>query len=199
MRADWLEMTLENYVKNDISVLAMPLLLHPQRELNLIGTQIKCMYGRIDMLAWSDNYLFVIEFKAVNAGEKELGQVVRYSNLIESVVNVYQHLDGSAFRVVTDPFYQVIPVLIAPSFDKKLSSSNCLLVEANSDNGHTFEFERYYGDLDDDDITGNNELRSVLADFERYQAGKAIGDIMRRTINREECLSHLREDMTPPF
>ena len=130
---------------------------------------------------------------------KRISGLDSYSNLIESVVNVYQHLDGSAFRVVTDPFYQVIPVLIAPSFDKKLSSSNCLLVEANSDNGHTFEFERYYGDLDDDDITGNNELRSVLADFERYQAGKAIGDIMRRTINREECLSHLREDMTPPF
>lgn len=199
MRADWLEVTLENYVKNDIGALAMPLLLHSQRELNLIGTQIKCMYGRIDMLAWSENYLFVIEFKAVSAGEKELGQVVRYSNLIESVVNIYRHLDDFAFRVVVDPFYRVVPVLIAPSFDKKLSSSSCLLVEASLDDGHNFKFERYYGDLGDDDIACNNELRIALADFERYQAGKAIGDIMRRTINREECLIHLREDITPPF
>jgi hypothetical protein len=202
MAKNWKESDLEQYTVNNLDKLKSCLFSSSKIEMNLIGTQIKCTFGRIDMLAWAERSLMVIEFKAVHAGEKELGQVMRYSTLIESVIDVYQHMSDVSFNFSSDVPYKVYPVIVAPSFDKKISASNCILIQATPIemwDGIVFNFDGYEPNSDADFLYGNDDLKGKLVDFERYVAGLAIGDTMRRTINREECLSHLREDMMPPF
>jgi len=123
MAKNWKESDLEQYTVNNLDKLKSCLFSSSKIEMNLIGTQIKCTFGRIDMLAWAERSLMVVEFKAVRAGEKELGQVMRYSTLIESVIDVYQHMSDVSFNFSSDVPYKVYPVIVAPS-----SSSIILLV-----------------------------------------------------------------------
>ena len=74
MAKNWKESDLEQYTVNNLDKLKSCLFSSSKIEMNLIGTQIKCTFGRIDMLAWAERSLMVIEFKAVHAGETRVSQ-----------------------------------------------------------------------------------------------------------------------------
>jgi hypothetical protein len=202
MAKNWKESDLERYTVNNLNKLKSCLFSSPDFEINLIGTQIKCTFGRIDMLAWVERSLMVVEFKAVRAGEKELGQVMRYSTLIESIIDVYRHTNDNIFDFVGDIPYKVYPVLVAPSFDKKISASSCILIQVlpvESQNGLAFNMGRYEPDCIDDFLYGNDDLKEKLIDFEKYLVGRAIGDEIRMSMNSIEQLRPFSPDFNPPF
>lgn len=51
---------------------------NPDEPIKILGSQIRCPTGRIDMLAYWKRTLFVIELKARQATERTVGQVYRY-------------------------------------------------------------------------------------------------------------------------
>lgn len=179
MGNQWLEKELEHYAKNNICDLASKLVMEPEG-FELIGTQIPCVLGRIDMLCtWRMN-LFVIEFKAIKATERELGQTLRYSSLLQTVLDPYRHISNENFYAIADRVsYGIISVIVAPDFDKTLFVSNCLLIKVTKLDTDKFAFDQAPSPFKWSDLNHqNNQLISSLEGFEKGIAGRAIGDLI---------------------
>lgn len=187
MGNQWLEKELEGYAKTNINVLAQKLVMDSEG-FELIGTQIPCVLGRIDMLCtWRMN-LFIIEFKAVKATEKELGQTLRYSSLLQNVLDPYRHVSDKNFYAIANRVsYGIIPVIIAPDFDKTLFLSNCLLIKATKTETGGFSFGRASSPFKWSDLEHqNNQLVSSLEGFEKGIVGRAIGELIAAGVDRKQ-------------
>ena len=135
MANEWREAELEEWVK-DSPIRLMRLLLPHMGEhstIRILGQQLPCATGIIDLLVWADYSVFVVEFKAVSARTRELGQVTRYADQVERVIENYYlweqaGVSGEAVRsfidFLGDPLCPVlvVPVLVAPSFAPNINS-----------------------------------------------------------------------------
>lgn len=179
MGNQWLERELEDYAKTNINALAQ--MLVPDTDgFDMIGVQIPCLLGRIDMLCTWRMSLFVIEFKAVKATEKELGQTLRYSSLLQNLIDPYQHIAGENFFPIANRIdYRVIPVIVAPDFDKTLFVSNCTLVQAAKTGDGVFALNRAQFPFGLKDFERKNtQLQSLIAPYEKGLVGRAIGELI---------------------
>lgn len=142
---DWQERDLERFVTKHPSILRdalSELYMHDEQENEypfvVLGTQIPCDFGKIDMLcAWS-NRLYVVEFKAVMADEKAVGQTMRYVHSIQHnfdprhhLASRYPHLKGTRID------WEIIPVIVAPSFSRPVYNCDFAFITAirDQDNG----------------------------------------------------------------
>lgn len=180
---NWKESELENFACENIHVLGSALTM--KGELNLIGTQIDCVFGRIDMLCWHGRNLFVVEFKAVHAGEKEFGQVSRYCSVLDRVVSPYKHMTEHFDVAASSVSFSIVPVIVAPSFDEKLFSTNSLLVKAEKVGDSDFKLSRRTAEYG---ASGkferkNRKLSSLISDFEKHVAGLSVGQVVGSNLN----------------
>lgn len=115
MTRQWLEKELEDWIVGNFDSFAESAGIHPA---TLLGSQIPVAGGRLDVLGFSEHSstVYVIECKAVRAGERELGQVLRYKDAIDYTFDIYRHVSKETFWNIWKHFnWTVIPVLVAPS------------------------------------------------------------------------------------
>jgi len=178
---DWLEKRLEDYiVANPRTISEQILDDDDDYEISTLGRQVRCQYGIIDVLLWvhgpEHNLLLVVECKAKHERGLAIEQVERYIASVESIARIQDVRIGA------------IPVIVAPSFDKRLVSTyeGILIAAQQINNGFSlkraFEWKR----------SSNDHLASVLEPVvqraHRDAMAKDIRDAMR-------CIP----DMTPLF
>lgn len=127
------EKALEQWAVDNFDEFSMSFKYGKHSAVELIGTQISCPVGIIDMLAADERAIFVIEFKAVRATEEHVGQLMRYVGCIREAVcgEFYNRLKRHWSPIHSETF--VTPVLVAPSFEKKAMLGCCDLVQASFD------------------------------------------------------------------
>lgn len=77
----WLEKDLEDYVVSHLNDVFGLIIDNPH--VTLLGRQVRCRYGIIDLLAYQDSTLFIVELKAVKADDNTAGQLQRYCRAIQ--------------------------------------------------------------------------------------------------------------------
>jgi hypothetical protein len=131
---EWLERELEDYIVAHPRELCATAFMYFTEDVSVLGRQVRCQYGIIDVLLWvhseTVSHVLVVECKAVHEKGLAVEQVTRYQSAIE-FAGIYDNLPSDAFpeygtnnhgwahhiEIVTHP------VLVAPSFDKKLVST----------------------------------------------------------------------------
>lgn len=182
---EWPEKELEEFTKNNMASLWNAMSGSPA-EIDLIGTQITCALGRIDMLFTTGINIFPVEFKAVKATEKDLGQVLRYVSMIEKVIDPYSRiqLDDNYLNIANKVFFKVQPVIVAPAFDKTLFLSDCVLVAAAKNDDGSFNLSKAPSPFQWAKVDLQNAaLKTSLESFEKFIVGNAIGHLMMAGIN----------------
>lgn len=180
----FIEKDLEDFAEANIDALSLYMTLSDKAEVSMLGRQVPCAFGRIDMLAFYMHTIFVIEFKAVKAGEKELGQVMRYCSCVERTINPAEHMSFETYNAVFDYLiYDVRPIIVAPSFSESLLASNCTLITA-AQSCDGFEFSSPWKRGTSKIVAkGNERLLEALQPASRFIAGLAIGDRVRNGFN----------------
>lgn len=180
----WKEVELEHYVAGDIAALADVMFTGGENHLDLVGTQIPCMYGDIDMICTWRNTIFVIEFKAVKADESTVGQVCRYASAINAIADPYQHIPSDLFDTIAPQVWlHVQPVVVAPHFDKRVFMSDCMLIQAKRLESGAFELSRAVSPqrlLDKEHL--NKPLEKSLTPFLLGLVGEAVGHTQARNL-----------------
>lgn len=178
------ERELEDYAEANLGKLSASILWSDAKIMDMLGRQVPCAFGRIDMLASHLYTIYVIEFKAVKATEKELGQVMRYCSIVEYTLDPYKHMSFANFDTLgAETIWNVCPVLVAPGFSDNLFSTNCMLIHAEKD-GNGFAFNRAYR-------TGmsqvfklqNAKLSEAILPFEKQVAGIGIGNRIKNNLS----------------
>ncbi len=169
MSREWLERELEDYTKNNLKSLVDAMMVSGDG-FKLIGTQIPCVLGRIDMLCSRGSNLYVIEFKAIKASERELGQVLRYCSLLQELIDPYKHITSNAdfHEIARTSSFRVQPVLVAPRFEDVLFVSGCALIIAEKNGTNDFSFRSASAPFRYADIERQNkDVQALLAPFEK--------------------------------
>jgi hypothetical protein len=123
--SSYTEYELEEYLSSHFLELTS-LISHGASQPILLGTQVQCPTGQIDMLGLARTTLLVVELKAVIATEKTVGQVIRYSSAIEHIAEelVYDRL-WEIYRTFPPPVnidvltFKCLPIIVAPGFSKE--------------------------------------------------------------------------------
>lgn len=180
----FLEKDLEDYAEANIDRLSAAILWGDGEQIEIAGRQIPCVFGRIDMIAFHLYTVYVIEFKAIQAGQKELGQVTRYCSTVESEIDPYKHMNFANFdRVGQDTHWLVCPVLVAPAFSESLFATNCLLIQATLQ-ADGFAFCRaVYPGLSKIVRQQNDRLKLALSPIEKQIAGIGIGNRIKDNLS----------------
>lgn len=116
----FLEKELEDYVATDPGMLVECAQGSRNGGYKLLGTQIPCVTGVIDMLFCRRNGLYLVEFKAECATEKTIGQVIRYREVIQHL-NLFDYIPTDEEWLKVYPLLPEVPVgcfIVAPSFSK---------------------------------------------------------------------------------
>lgn len=109
-----------------------------EHECTVIGRQIPCRHGIIDLLAYSRYSLFVVEFKSVLADDKVVGQLQRYKRAIENLpLPKFVTLD---MIPVVESLRVVQTIVVAPSFTKRALWGADFCIEAKRFVDGHFEF-----------------------------------------------------------
>lgn len=117
---DFKERELENYIVANLKTFtAQASDFWPLDDLDvtLLGRQVPCKYGIIDLLIQVGAMLWVVELKAVRADQKCVGQLRRYERAIAEL-NPYEVLDTAGEMEIYANSVEPITatVLVAPSF-----------------------------------------------------------------------------------
>lgn len=178
MTNQWQESDLERFVLGDLTGLATVL---SASNLELLGTQVKCKFGRIDMLCYEALTVYVVEFKAVRASESTVGQVIRYASAVRQV-NPYPYLPDEDWAYRDNPVH-VTTVIVAPSFDKNvLASVDHPIVATRNPDG---EFVLEWADIsvvEQVDLTLEDAMQPYLKNLE--QAGRQQEQQRQRLADR---------------
>lgn len=179
----FLEKDLEQYAEENIDSLSSAILWNNDK-LEIVGRQIPCAFGRIDMIASYLHIVYVIEFKAIQAGQKELGQVMRYCSTVEYEIDPYKHMNFNTFdHVGQDTIWHVYPVLVAPAFSESMYATNCILIRATP-HQHGFTFNRAtYPGIGKVIHQQNSKLKQTLLPIEKQIAGIGIGNRIKNTLS----------------
>lgn len=145
--AKWNERELETYTYRHIGKLAEAMYGIPETELHysLLGSQIETSAGIIDCLFMVEGLLYIVEFKAVIASEKAIGQLQRYRAAIErqTFFGVLEEQDVSAFvygLVLAELKPSIQLCLVAPEFTKEAVLGADLCVRTHEESGE-FHYE----------------------------------------------------------
>jgi Holliday junction resolvase-like predicted endonuclease len=130
----------------------------------IIGQQVPCRHGIIDLLAYYRGQLLVIEFKAVQADDKVAGQLERYKRAIQ-FLTVPDFITLDIMRSYPNLFDNMIAtVAIAPSFTTQaLRAVDHCILSSRSGNEYTFEKAPYTREPKGT----NDKLKEVLRPFYR--------------------------------
>ena len=131
MTNEWLEKELEDYIAADpvrfCEVMYPPGLF----EISLLGRQVRCQFGIIDVLLWVRNvrfsYVVIVECKAKYEKGLAVEQVTRYQSAVETT-DIYSNTPSDAWPIYGTDYHgwaryielETVPVIVAPSFDEKL-------------------------------------------------------------------------------
>lgn len=144
---DWLEKELEDYiVANPYDI--EELIFGKHFDISVLGRQVRCQYGIIDVLMWAHNenfsYVLVVECKAKHEKGLAVEQVSRYRAAIDDA-RTYDNLPDDAFPDWRTGYIgwmhhvsiETIPVLIAPSFSDQLTATytGVLIAAQQTDSG----------------------------------------------------------------
>lgn len=98
----------------------------PRGDVRLIGSQVPCVSGIIDILATVKNTPMVIELKAVPVTERVIGQVMRYRSAVSDAFSTRCWDIRGETGLDFDFCYgedQVLCVIIAPDYDRASMNS----------------------------------------------------------------------------
>lgn len=147
----------------------------------LLGKQIPTAFGVIDALVVIDTDLFVLEFKAVQATQKDLGQLQRYRSAIRQC-NPYNVLEGEALYApdlvrAVEKLHDVKLMLVAPNFTKQALLGADACIEATHTNGiFTYKAISYF-----DDVTeASANLQAIVDPYLKYLVERQIALIKHR-------------------
>jgi predicted outer membrane lipoprotein len=147
----------------------------------LLGKQIATTFGVIDALMVIDTDLFVVEFKAVQATQKDVGQLQRYRSAIRQC-NPYRVLNGDALYALdlvraVEKLHDVKLMLVAPSFTKQALLGADACIEATHANGtFTYKAISYL-----DDVTeASADLQAIVNPYLKYLVERQIALMKHR-------------------
>lgn len=180
----FLEKDLEDYAEANMGSLSTAILWGGNDCLDVAGRQVPCAFGRIDMLAFHLNTIYVIEFKAIQAGQKELGQVMRYCSTVEYEIDPYKHMNFDSFsNAGQDTHWNIYPVLVAPAFSESMYATNCILIHAMP-HQKGFSFSRAtYPSISKVIHQQNSKLKQILLPIEKQIAGIGIGNRIKNNLS----------------
>jgi hypothetical protein len=135
-----------------------------EMRVTIIGQQVPCRHGIIDLLAYYRGQLLVIEFKAVQADDKVAGQLERYKRAIR-FLTLPEFITPEIMLRYPDLFENMIAtVAIAPTFTTQaLRSVDHCIIASRSGNEYTFEKAPYTREPKGT----NDRLKEVLRPFYR--------------------------------
>ena len=135
--AKWLERELEDYViANFDDVFCYIDEMHTAA---VLGRQVHCRYGIIDLLAYQESTLFIFEFKAVRADDNVAGQLARYRRAINDVsLPAEWDIDMlNRYPLLVD--FPIYTVALAPSFtDRALHGIDSCIEATKTPHGFAF-------------------------------------------------------------
>jgi len=169
MANEWLEKELEDYIVDNPLAFGTVALIYPRYEVSVLGRQVRCQHGIIDVLLWARNdtesYVLVVECKAKHEKGLAVEQVSRYRDAIVNA-GIYAGTPPDAWPTRDGQYrgwaqyieLNVAPVIVAPSFDSKLVAtySGTLVTAHKVPDG--FKFNRQEGECPG----WQGELDSVL-------------------------------------
>lgn len=167
---NWNEKQLEDYaVENWDQVFNC---VDPGRKSTVIGRQIPCRHGIIDLLAYRGEALYIVEFKAVKADDTVAGQLQRYRRAVEGLFYPDAVTLGMIAALEAGRITQTI--VVAPSFTKRamygvdfcIRAFPVIDIEGKESAGFGFEPAHYCGTTKNTDAQLQEALtpyfRSVL-------------------------------------
>ena len=151
MANDWLERELEDYIVANSREFCGAIFPIDMYEISLLGRQVRCQFGIIDVLFWVRNvrfsYVVVVECKAKHEKGLAVEQVSRYQSAIQGA-NIYDDTPSEAWPIFGTDYHgwaryidlETLPVIVAPSFDNKLipAFSGALITANKPSNGFSF-------------------------------------------------------------
>ena len=96
----------------------------------VLGAQVPCAAGLIDVLAMIGDQLVIVELKAQPVTERTVGQVLRYKTAVEDIVTrqLWRALRCNKGRApVVEPEVHAMCMVIGPSFDPNAETTLCEL------------------------------------------------------------------------
>ena len=92
-----------------------------RKGVELIGRQVHCQHGIIDLLAFTERSFIIVELKAVIADEKVVEQVIRYQRSIEeaALATEFDVSLGMGLGYPSGEATDTTSVVIAPGFTRK--------------------------------------------------------------------------------
>lgn len=134
----WLEKELEDYAIANAPELFRYITGEPY--VNVLGRQVRCPFGIIDLLAYQGLNLFIVEFKAVCADDKTAGQLFRYR---QALSGLSLPDDYTLEMMDACPLLMDIPislVAVAPSFtNSAMRGIDVCITAKKNQNGFAFE------------------------------------------------------------
>jgi hypothetical protein len=175
MTNGWLEKELETYAVTHMGELFQPII--GDLPVKILGCQVRCMFGIIDLLAYQGVNLFIVEFKAVTADEKTTGQLHRYKQAIcnLSLPDGYTREMMDACPMLLD--FPISLVAVAPAFtDSAMRGIDVCISARKQVDRFTFERAKWPG-YDRDSADSINELlRPYLAGLVAWKLGQVQRD-----------------------
>lgn len=170
MANEWLEKELEDYIVANQREFCGAIYPVDMFEISLLGRQVHCQFGIIDLLFWVRNvrfsYAVVVECKAKHEKGYAVEQVTRYESAIRGA-DIYDDTPSDAWPIFGTDYHgwaryidiETLPVIVAPSFDEKLIPAfrGALVVAKHTGSG--FAFERIGGAPAPE---GQDQLNQVL-------------------------------------
>ncbi len=173
MANEWLEKELEDYIVAHPRELCAASFPYFKEQVSVLGRQVRCQYGIIDVLLWlytdTTSIVLVVECKAKHEKGLVVEQVKRYQAAIECA-DIYRGLPDDAWSQYGTDYLgwaqhieiQAHPIIVAPSFDAKfVATFQGTLVVAQKIIDR-FEFEEVHGPYPDDQGELNDALAPVI-------------------------------------
>lgn len=139
MTRKWLEKELEDAIADDPTILldaAYGEYVHDRNYCRLLGRQVPCGTGIIDLLFTYGKQLYIVELKAVKATDATVGQTIRYKEAVKSAT------DDALFKYAAIPQKLRIPrslylsgldpecIIVAPTFTTEAINTMSLIGQA---------------------------------------------------------------------
>lgn len=171
MANEWRERELEDYVVADIGRFLGSLRVGGDIsafEVGIIGRQVKCRYGVIDLLVYSTRIdtpmpfftVSLLEFKSVQADKKTVEQVMRYMTAIEQI-GIYDAVPDDDFfdyAHMVDSYIYFESMIVAPSFSEAIKWYPNRVLATYNGSGFDFAFDKGIKGTRRD----NDELQTAL-------------------------------------
>lgn len=143
----------------------------------LLGKYVPCAFGVIDMLILHLYVVYVVSFKTDQVGDRDLGEIMRNVWAVKTSLDVYGAMSMGTLNTVLDHIHEdVVPVIVAPSFDNSLMVSPCQLIKYTQTQGGISYSAYYHKGIAKAVSESNRQLVAALKPASKLIAGLAIGD-----------------------